>query len=39
MIPMKRKIDDAVGLYDTVNNRFYTNAGTGEFIPGDPVSE
>ncbi len=38
MIPMKRKIDDAVGLYDTVNNRFYTNAGTGEFTAG-PVVE
>ena len=27
-----------VGMYDTVNNRFYTNAGTGEFIAGDPVA-
>ena len=26
-----------VGLYDTVNNRFYTNAGTGEFTPGPVV--
>lgn len=39
MIPMKRKIDDAVGLYDTVNNRFYTNAGDGEFTAGEPVAE
>ena len=28
----------AVGMYDTVNNRFYTNAGTGEFIAGPTVS-
>ncbi len=27
-----------VGMYDTVNNRFYTNAGTGEFVAG-PVAE
>ncbi len=26
-----------VGLYDTVNNRFYTNAGTGEFTAGPVV--
>ena len=30
-IPCYRKFDGKIGLYDTVNNVFYTNAGTGEF--------
>ncbi|MFQ6760064.1 MAG: hypothetical protein ACLRFM_01505 [Alphaproteobacteria bacterium] len=38
MIPVKRNSDGALGMYDTVNNRFYTNAGTGTFIAG-PVAE
>lgn len=33
-IPCYRKSDRAIGLYDTVNGVFYTNAGTGEFIRG-----
>ncbi|MBP5794934.1 MAG: hypothetical protein J6W41_02870, partial [Alphaproteobacteria bacterium] len=33
-IPAKRNSDGVIGLYDTVNNRFYTNAGTGTFIAG-----
>ena len=33
-IPCYRKSDNAAGLYDTVNNVFYTNAGTGKFIIG-----
>ncbi|MBQ9540292.1 MAG: hypothetical protein IJU89_02605 [Alphaproteobacteria bacterium] len=28
-----------VGMYDLVGGRFYENAGTGEFIAGDPVVE
>lgn len=33
-IPCYRKSDGEIGLYDKVNNKFYTNAGTGEFIKG-----
>ena len=28
-----------VGMYDLVGGRFYENAGTGDFIAGDPVVE
>ena len=34
MVSAKRNSDGVVGMYDTVNNRFYTNAGTGSFIAG-----
>lgn len=37
-IPALRKSDSVVGLYDDVNDVFYTNAGTGSFIAGDIVS-
>ncbi len=37
MVPAKNS-SGVVGMYDTVNNRFYTNAGTGEFVAG-PVAE
>jgi hypothetical protein len=30
-IPVVRVEDDAVGMYDTVTNTFFTNAGTGTF--------
>lgn len=36
-IPCYRKSDNIAGLYDLVNNKFYTNAGTGEFIVGPNV--
>lgn len=36
-IPCYRKLDDKPGMYDTVNNVFYTNEGTGEFIVGEDV--
>lgn len=36
-IPCYRKSDNVVGLYDKVNNMFYTNAGTGEFVKGAEV--
>jgi len=39
MIPVKRNSDGVLGMFDTVNDVFYTNAGDGEFIAGDPVSE
>lgn len=36
--PAQRKSDGAFGLYDTVNETFYTNAGTGSFIAFDKVN-
>ncbi len=37
LIPAKRNSDNEVGMYDTVTNTFFTNAGTGEFIAGPEV--
>lgn len=34
-IPCKRNSDNAIGLYDLVNNSFYINAGSGSFIGGE----
>ena len=31
-IPSLRVSDNKPGLYDTVNNEFYVNQGTGEFL-------
>ena len=39
MIPVRRNSDSVLGMYDTVNNVFYTNAGTGTFIAGFPTGE
>lgn len=36
-IPCYRKADNKPGLYDLVNNEFYTNQGTGEFIVGPDI--
>lgn len=36
-IPCYRKSDNVVGLYDIVNNQFYTNAGTGTFTYGNEI--
>ena len=33
-VPCYRKIDNIAGMFDLVNNVFYTNKGTGEFIRG-----
>ena len=33
-IPCYRKSDNEIGLYDIVNNVFYTNQGTGVFLKG-----
>lgn len=33
-IPCYRKSDNVIGLYDTVEKQFYTNAGTGTFTKG-----
>lgn len=37
-IPAKRNSDSVVGMYDTVSGQFYTNAGTGDFTAGTPIS-
>lgn len=39
LIPCYRKSDNAIGLYDLVNNVFYTNAGTGTFLMGVEVNK
>jgi len=36
-IPAQRDSDGAIGLYDSVNDVFYENAGTGEFVAGPVV--
>lgn len=35
MVPAKRDADDVLGMYDIVNDVFYTNAGTGVFTGGE----
>lgn len=35
LVPCYRKSDGEIGLYDKVNDKFYTNQGTGEFLKGD----
>ncbi len=37
-IPAKRNSDGVLGMYDTVTNTFYTNAGSGTFIAGPELS-
>lgn len=39
LIPCYRRSDLKPGMYDTVNNVFYTNSGTGEFVLGPTVEE
>ena len=34
LVPVRRVSDNTIGMYDQENKRFYTNAGTGEFIAG-----
>lgn len=38
-IPCYRKADKVIGMYDLINNQFYTNAGTGDFTcyPAPPA--
>lgn len=36
-IPCYRKLDNEIGMYDTVNGVFYTNQGTGTFVKGPNV--
>ena len=37
-IPARRNSDGMLGMYDTVTNTFFTNAGTDEFIAGPVVN-
>ena len=37
LVPCYRKSDSEPGMYDIINNVFYTNAGTGEFTCGSVV--
>ena len=37
-IPCCRLVDNVVGLYDLVNDKFYSNKGTGSFLKGSDVS-
>lgn len=37
LIPCYRKSDSTIGLYDLVNNQFYTNSGSGTFTKGPDV--
>lgn len=39
LIPCYRKSDSVAGMYDLVNNVFYTNAGTGTFAVGPNVDK
>ena len=36
-VPCYRKSDEKVGMYDLVNNVFYTNEGSGEFEKGNNI--
>ena len=36
-VPCYRKSDGVIGMFDTVNNYFYENVGTGEFVTGGEV--
>ena len=37
LIPCYRKTDNAIGMYDVINNIFYENKGTEQFIKGGDV--
>lgn len=37
LVPCYRKADDVIGMYDLVNDAFYTNAGTGTFTKGGDI--
>lgn len=38
LIPAKRKTDDTLGLYDTVNDVFYANSGKKAFVGGQEIA-
>lgn len=37
-VPCYRKADTVIGMYDLVDEQFYTNLGTGNFTKGDDIS-
>lgn len=37
-VPARRILDNILGLYDIINNQFYTNAGSGNFIAGPTIT-
>ena len=37
LIPAKRDSDGVLGMYDTVNNKFLVNAGSGTFVAGPAI--
>lgn len=37
LVPCYRKADNEIGMYDTVNDTFFTNQGTGTFTKGQDV--
>ena len=39
LIPCVRRSDGVLGMYDTVSETFYTNAGTGTFTAGNAIGE
>ena len=39
MLPARRIADGVLGMYDTVGDSFYTNAGSGTFVAGPVVDE
>ena len=38
LVPARRDADGELGLYDLVNGVFFTNQGTGTFLPGEEVA-
>lgn len=39
LIPVVQLSDDAIGMYDLVNNVFYGNVGTGDFTATNPIND
>ncbi len=37
LVPCYRKSDNVIGMYDLVEDKFYTNLGTGTFLKGEDV--
>lgn len=37
LIPCYRKSDGEIGMYDTINKKFYTNIGSGTFLKGADI--
>jgi len=38
-IPVRRNVDNVIGMYDTVTGTFFTNSGTGTFTAGPDVAQ